>query len=526
VLDAVASGAVSDSSSSSSSSSSNSSNSSSSSSNSNSNSKAGAAPLQAGEADEGAPAAVEPSAAEAAVIAAATAAKTLLQAIDAPRGPDGATALHLACAGGHAECATVLVGHGASIDRERASDGATALLLVLQGPPPAGAAAAAGCAEMWPCAEQDDAEEPLVAALLRAGADANGASEAQLTTPLCVAAASGRVAALSQLLRAGAHPSKPSGGVARGGGQGSGGGSGGNGDGGGERPSDDETAGAMQHAGGAQTTPLLVAAARGCAAGVRLLLDAGASPPGGACLLPPDSPNTAYTKVSSSLDMVSEPGAGLRGAGISPRSAGHGGIAPLFAAARGGFESIVAMLLSAAAPVDASGTVATPLYVAAQNGHLGVVEQLIAADAVLDRNRTDDGTTALWVAAQSGLSQVLAALIAAGANVDHVATAVGATPLFAAAQHGHVACVEQLLAAGADFDAPTSGGDAALDAALTVAVGLGLNTGSFTAMTPLAVARARGHTEVVSALQAAAERQREKRAKGAVGGHAEDVDDY
>ena len=53
-----------------------------------------------------------------------------------------------------------------------------------------------------------------------------------------------------------------------------------------------------------------------------------------------------------------------------------------------------------------------------------------------------------------------------------------------------------------------------------------LNENWWSAMTPLAVARARGHTEVVSALQAAAERQREKRAKGTVGGHAEDVDDY
>ncbi|KAG2499235.1 hypothetical protein HYH03_002814 [Edaphochlamys debaryana] len=95
-----------------------------------------------------------------------------------------------------------------------------------------------------------------------------------------------------------------------------------------------------------------------------------------------------------------------------------------------------------------SGMRPGPLQAAAQRGHQGVVEALLGAGYPADVQDAN-GDTPLTAAAMKGHCAAVAALLAGGANPQHRGLD-GETPIHAAAGSGCLECVHMLLAAGAD----------------------------------------------------------------------------
>lgn len=175
---------------------------------------------------------------------------------------------------------------------------------------------------------------------------------------------------------------------------------------------------------------------------------------------------------------------------------GYNGMRPLAYAACYGHASVVELLLTEGASVDATDeSGCTALQSAANSGQAAVVEKLISAGAKLEvvnnegwtplldasaNNRpavvaallkagasmeaTDGcGQTALHFAVDYGdeAVEVVEKLIAGGAKVD-VANKFGGTPLVRAAQEGYVQVVQALLKGGASVELQDSDGNTAL----------------------------------------------------------------
>eukprot|EP01052_Picozoa_sp_SAG31_P012839 SAG31_NODE_760_length_12279_cov_2.439655_3_plen_198_part_00 len=137
-----------------------------------------------------------------------------------------------------------------------------------------------------------------------------------------------------------------------------------------------------------KATPLFIAACKGRAGAVKLLLSAGA---------------------------VNQP----RGDGATP----------LHAAASAGQEQIVQLLLNAGAPVDSlDKQEQTPLWVAAGSGHSRVCQLLLAAGA--NANHTNKhGVATIAAAAAAGQEQAIRVMFAANSVVGRAAAI--------AAENGH-----------------------------------------------------------------------------------------
>lgn len=134
------------------------------------------------------------------------------------------------------------------------------------------------------------------------------------------------------------------------------------------------------------------------------------------------------------------------------------GRTPIQAAAEGGHEAMVRLLLALGADINAPPSPCggrTALQTASFGGHVEVVRLLISSGADVNaRAARLSGYTALQGASQAGEAGVVDILLQSGADVDAPGPLVsgynGGTALHAAAAGGHVGIVRKLLAAGAD----------------------------------------------------------------------------
>ena len=153
--------------------------------------------------------------------------------------------------------------------------------------------------------------------------------------------------------------------------------------------------------------------------------------------------------------------------------------AALFSAAFRGSTDVVRDLLAGGAnPNSQNASGWTPLMVAAAERHPDTVITLLEAKANPNlRNRL--GRTALMFASSYGQDAIVERLLAAGADPNNVPDDdTGWTALVAAASAGHAGVVEKLLRGGANPAIKSKQGE-----------------------TPLDIARAKGHAEVVRILQ-------------------------
>jgi ankyrin repeat protein len=162
----------------------------------------------------------------------------------------------------------------------------------------------------------------------------------------------------------------------------------------------------------------------------------------------------------------------------------------------------------------------TPLHVATFARQRGAVRALLAAGA--DPGALEDGRyDAVTIAAVADDEETLAVLLAGGASAKLVTSRYDGTALIAAAHLGHDGVVRRLIAAGAPLDHVNNLHWTALIEAIVLGDGgtrhqatlaALLAAGASTALadrsgrTPLALARERGHREMVRMLEAAGAR--------------------
>lgn len=147
----------------------------------------------------------------------------------------------------------------------------------------------------------------------------------------------------------------------------------------------------------------------------------------------------------------------------------------LFAAASGGFLSVMKRLIAAGADVHAANDQGmTALVCAAQGGHIACVRELIALEVDLNAVN-NDMSTALMLASMWGFDECVECLLESGASVD-VENAANKTALHIATENGHVGCVAVLARFGANLVHDVEG------------------------LTPLAVAARAGFVECVQVL--------------------------
>lgn len=142
-------------------------------------------------------------------------------------------------------------------------------------------------------------------------------------------------------------------------------------------------------------------------------------------------------------------------ANVNAPAADSYGQTALQAAAEGGHEKVVQLLLDHKADVNAPATGCegrAALYVAGQSGHEKMVRLLLDHNADVNAPATSWGRTALQAAAQRGHEKVVKLLL--DHNVDLKATFSSSndkTALQIAVEGGHVRVQVLLLRAGADF---------------------------------------------------------------------------
>lgn len=193
----------------------------------------------------------------------------------------------------------------------------------------------------------------------------------------------------------------------------------------------------------------------------------------------------------------------------------------LLAAAHAGDADRVAKLLAGGATTEVrDGHGRTPLHVATFGGHHAVVEALARAGAdlgALENDRYD----AVTIAAVANDEATLRLLLALGASARLVTSRYDGTALIAAAHLGHAGVVRQLIAAGAPLDHVNNlhwtaviesivlgdGGPRHQDTlAALIEAGADLQLADRSGRTPLALARERGYTAMVTMLEKAGAR--------------------
>jgi ankyrin repeat protein len=187
------------------------------------------------------------------------------------------------------------------------------------------------------------------------------------------------------------------------------------------------------------------------------------------------------------------------------------------AAARGDAAEITRLLAQGADPNARDANGRTPLHVAVFGSHAEAARALVRGGAhpnALDAQRYDIVTIA---AVKDDVRMVQLAL-ALGASPGNVTSPYDGTALIAAAHLGHDGVVRELIKAGAPLDHVNNLGWTALIEAVIlgdgrarhvatlralVEAGANVNIADRQGVSPLAHARARGYTEMVSILQAA-----------------------
>ncbi len=134
------------------------------------------------------------------------------------------------------------------------------------------------------------------------------------------------------------------------------------------------------------------------------------------------------------------------------------GMTPLHWAAERGHASVVDLLISASADVEAKTRIGsyTPLHLASRGAHSGVVQRLLEAGADAGAATTNSGVTPLHLAAGAiNGEDAVAALLEQGADPNALEGSAGQTPLMFAAAGNRIPAIRVLLGAGADPGIPT-----------------------------------------------------------------------
>eukprot|EP00752_Nemacystus_decipiens_P005121 g4646.t1 len=136
--------------------------------------------------------------------------------------------------------------------------------------------------------------------------------------------------------------------------------------------------------------------------------------------------------------------------GASSSVVGDDGITALQASAQEGHAAVVKLLVEAGADLEVMTPCRglTPLYIATTNGHLEVVRVLLEGGANPNTRDLESGATPLYVAAQDGHAEAVKALLQAKADPIAMARAGPgrrACPLDVAAQNGHLGVVRELI---------------------------------------------------------------------------------
>ena len=203
---------------------------------------------------------------------------------------------------------------------------------------------------------------------------------------------------------------------------------------------------------------------------------------------------------------------------VGPTSAEAAGYQGVHAAAQAGDAVRIAALAARGEDLnarDAHGR--TPLHVATFARQRAAVQALAKAGAKLDLLE-NDRYDAVTIASVANDEETLRLLLSLGASARQVTSRYDGTALIAAAHLGHAGVVQQLIAAGAPLDHVNNlhwtaviesivlgdGGprhQATLKA--LVDAGANLKLADREGRTPLQLATARGHGEMVKMLQAA-----------------------
>ncbi len=173
---------------------------------------------------------------------------------------------------------------------------------------------------------------------------------------------------------------------------------------------------------------------------------------------------------------------------------------PLFLAAEAGYTEILAVLLKAGADVNFATDGDTPLMIAAENGHSEIVKLLLKTGADVNASR-ETGSTPLYLASLNDHSEIVKLLLKAGADVN-ASHENGFTPLYQAVQEGYIEIVKLLLKADVDVDAADTYG--------LIPLLIAQQNGNYKIQgrlleaknggTPLMMAAAKGHSEIVKLL--------------------------
>ncbi len=139
------------------------------------------------------------------------------------------------------------------------------------------------------------------------------------------------------------------------------------------------------------------------------------------------------------------------------------GQVPLIAAAERGLTDVASALLAAGADPTATDGYWTPLYAAAHTGPYKRKPALAVADLVLAYGAPDD----IFSASALGRAQRVAALLASDPSLANARDPIGCTPLYLAAWTGYPVVVERLLQAGADPNVRSRAGQTPLDTSAT-----------------------------------------------------------
>lgn len=151
----------------------------------------------------------------------------------------------------------------------------------------------------------------------------------------------------------------------------------------------------------------------------------------------------------------------LLAAGADPELTDREGRTALYHALRRSHGAVAERLLDAGADIHGKGPgLPTPLHGAAAGGLEALAERLITAGAAVDA-RDASGRTPLHRAAERGKVSLVAPLIAAGARIEAVDNG-GERPLHLAARNGWLFGIEALLDAGADIEARNRAGETPL----------------------------------------------------------------